>query len=529
MKRKSVLIVEDDTIARVDVHAALERIGYVVAGEVESGEAAMSRLKEADVDIVLMDIHLAGDMDGVEAARTIARHHALPVIFLSVYSDDATLEEVEASGPFAFLLKPVKDHDLRIAIEMALYKHGMEQDLLRARTEAESANEAKTSFLATISHELRTPLNGVLGMSDLLLQSDIGREHKEGLQLIRDASTSLLGVLNQILDYSKLEAGIGSLSNADFRLDELLQGLAGIDCCTREKRGVQFDWSMADGLPSWFVGDASKLRQALTNLVSNAVKYTDEGRITVSVRPCEKGAVPQRIQDGQVCLLFSVTDSGPGITEEKQRNIFESFTQGENYMIRHHGGLGLGLAITRKLVESLGGEIWVESHEGQGSSFFFSVNLQLSRLGEVGPDMSGDTVDSAALFKGLRVLVVEDDVINQVYVSRILETRGCRVDLVENGQDALSFLGDHPCDIVLMDIQMPVMDGLAATRAIRSGRNGINARVPILALTAYAMWGDEERCLAAGMDAYLAKPVDMDTLFRAIEESIRTSRSGQSV
>jgi CheY-like chemotaxis protein len=143
--------------------------------------------------------------------------------------------------------------------------------------------------------------------------------------------------------------------------------------------------------------------------------------------------------------------------------------------------------------------------------------------------MSGDTVDSAALFKGLLVLVVEDDVINQVYVSRILETRGCRVDLVENGQDALSFLGDHPCDIVLMDIQMPVMDGLAATRAIRSGRNGINARVPILALTAYAMWGDEERCLAAGMDAYLAKPVDMDTLFRAIEESIRTSRSGQSV
>jgi len=528
MKRKKVLIVEDDAIAGIDVQAALERTGYDVAGVADSGEAALAFLNKVPADLVLMDIQLAGDLNGGETARIIAQRFDSPVVFLSVYADDAILEKVKKTGPFAFLIKPVDDRELRTAIEVALYRHGMERELRCAKSEAEAANEAKTSFLATISHELRTPLNGVLGMSDLLLQADLEKDHQEGVQLIRDASSALLGVLNQILDYSKLEAGAGSTCDVDFRLEELISGLAGIDARAREARGVQFNYDIAGNIPKWFFGDASKLRQALVNLVSNAVKFTTSGNITVSVRMCRTGEGAGRIPSGYGCLLFSVTDTGPGISEEYRNNIFESFTQEENYMTRHHGGLGLGLAIARKIVEVLGGDIWVESEEGKGCTFYFSANLQVSQLSEIGPDITSAEYSSDALFRGLRVLVAEDDTINQLYIRRILESRGCIVEVVDNGRKAVDFLSEHPCDMVLMDIQMPVMDGLEAARSIRSSKEGINVKVPILALTAYAMWGDRERCLASGMDAYLAKPVDVDTLLRAIEKSVRTQRSGQS-
>lgn len=527
MAKERILIVEDDAIAGMDVRAALERVGYDVAGVTDSGEDVIRLAEETDPDLVLMDIRLAGAMDGVEAANRLTELYDLPIIFLTVYADDATLESVKTSGPFAYLLKPVDDRELKSAIKIALYKHEMERELRRARDDAEAANEAKTSFLATISHELRTPLNGVLGMTELLLLSDLGGNHKESVQLIKDASTSLLDVLNQILDYSKLEARIRDLKENDFRVRDLFESLASVNSGQRKEKGLEFAYEIDPDVPEWLLGDYGKLRQTLATLVGNAVKFTEEGKVTVRMAPCAretcKGLRPPR---GKAGFLFTVTDTGVGIPLDKQDGIFGSFTQVENYMTRQQGGLGLGLAIAGRLVSMLGGDIWLESVEGQGSTFSFTAGFGASSLAEMGPAKPHEEYSRETLFRGLRVLVAEDDAINQRYVSRLLEFQECEVDIVEDGDKALKALGARPYDVVLMDIQMPIMDGFEATLEIRSGAHeGVNAKVPIIALTAYAMWGDERRCLHAGMDAYLAKPVDVDTLVSTIESTLKTRRN----
>ncbi len=526
MAKERILIVDDDTIAGIDVKAALVRVGYEVAGLTFSGEEAVRLAGETDPDLVLMDVRLAGGMDAPAAAGAIAERFDIPVVFLTIYADDVALRSVKVSGPYAYLLKPVDDRELKSAIEIALYKHELERELRNARDDAEAANEAKTSFLATISHELRTPLNGVLGMTELLLLSDLSEDHKESVQLIKDASTSLLDVLNQILDYSKLEARIRDLRENDFRLEDLFESLGTVNGRQRRDKDLSYEYEIASGMPEWLFGDYNKLRQALATLVGNAVKFSTKGGITARVGPCPKSVCPGRVPRGKARFLFSVTDTGPGIPPEKQACLFDCFTQGENYMTRQQGGLGLGLAIAKRLVNILGGDIWVESVPGEGSTFFFSAEFGGSSLSEVGPVLPEEEPSREALFHGLRVLIVEDDTINQRYLSRILELQGCTADVVSDGSKALDALKRHPYDVVLMDIQMPVMDGFEATLEIRGGKlEGVNSKVPIIALTAYAMWGDEQRCLHAGMDAYLAKPVDVDTLASAIETTLKTRRT----
>ncbi|WP_147821173.1 hybrid sensor histidine kinase/response regulator [Salidesulfovibrio onnuriiensis] len=526
MAKERILIVEDDAIAEIDVKAALDRVGFAVAGVAATGEDAVRLAGEVSPDLVLMDVRLAGKMDGPEAATRIAERHDIPVVFLTVYADDATLRDVKASGPFACLLKPVDDRELKTAVEIALYKHGMEQELRKARDAAEAANEAKTSFLATISHELRTPLNGVLGMTELLLLSDIDDEHKENVQLIKDASSSLLGLLNQILDYSKLEARIRDVRESDFRVRDILEGLKSVNSRQRGDKELSLELLVRPEVPEWLVGDGDKVRRILATLVGNAVKFTSRGGITVRVEQCPRGVCPGRAARGKAYFLFSVSDTGVGIEPEKQASLFESFTQGENYMTRQQGGLGLGLAIAQRLVNILGGDIWVESEPGKGSAFYFTAQLGASSMAEMGPERPAEEPTLEALLRGLRVLIVEDDPINQRYLSRLLEFQGCESHVVEDGSKAIAALKRRPYDVVLMDVQMPGMDGFEATLEIRSGKHeGVNSKVPIIALTAYAMWGDEQRCLHAGMDAYLAKPVDVDTLISTMETTLKSRRN----
>lgn len=516
-----ILVVEDDTIASMDVQAALERIGYRVAATTSSGEDAIRLCGELSPDLVLMDVRLEGEMDGIEAASKIAEVYGIPVVYLTVFSDNDTLGRAKTSGPYGFLLKPVDDRDLRSAIEVAIYKHGMELEVQRARREADAANEVKTSFLATISHELRTPMNGVLGMTELLLMSDIPDEHKESVGLIKRSAMDLLKVLNQILDYSKLEARMQSLRETEFKVADLLGSVCEQFRAMAEGKGIELVSVVDDDVPTLVLGDSGKLRQVLRNVVENAVKFTSEGRVEVraAVLPPEQyhGNPPA---SGRVRLNFSVTDTGCGIPESKVGGIFECFTQADDYMTRKQGGLGLGLAISKRLAAILGGDIWTESVEGEGSVFHITADMEPRGIK---PKADATDVDH---LQGLRVLIADDDVISQTYISRVLEKQGCRVEAVDDGSMVVRRLAEEDYDLVLMDIQMPEMDGIEATKTIRSGGGAVrNPHVPIVALTAHAMWGDEQRCLHAGMDNYLAKPADLESLSSVIHATLNADRT----
>lgn len=509
MANERILIVEDDGIARVDIQAALEKGGYEVAGMASSGPEAIMQADALCPDLILMDIRLEGDMDGVEAANEISRKYNIPVIYLTVYADDETLQWAKVSAPMGYLLKPVDHNELKSAIEVGLYRHQMEQELMKARKTAEAANRAKTSFLATVSHELRTPMNGVLGMSELLLLSDLGEPYRENVQLIKDSAMALLSALNQIIDYSKIEASELKVREIDFRLEDLLTGVLSQYERAALTKGIKVGYTIDPELPDWFRGDSGKMRQVLGNLVNNGVKFTNAGQVMVDVTPVD---TPDEKDGDTVAVQILVTDTGIGIPSYQVDEMFESFTMAEDHLSRGTGSLGLGLAIVHRLVSVMGGSVSCSSREGEGSTFSCVIPFKRSKyakqisLAPVAPIESRPLEDT-------KVLVAEDDLVNQRYITRLLEKMGCEVVLAQNGLEAVDALKAEEFDIVLMDIEMPVMNGIEATKAIRLEETGcINPNVPIVALTAHAMWGDQQRCLHAGMDDYLTKPVEIDTV-----------------
>ena len=519
MPTNKVLVVEDDALAQYDVKLALERAGYGVVGMTGSGEEALFLADRLAPDIVLMDILLEGEMDGLEAAGELRNRFDIPVIYLTVVVDEETLHWAKVTGPFGYLVKPVDHNELRSAIEVGLYKHQMERELRKAKQAAEAASRAKASFLATVSHELRTPMTGVLGMTELLLMSDLGEPYRENVRLIKESSMGLLSVLNQIIDYSKLETSSLTRREMDFRLEDLITGILSQHGRAAKAKGVDLQYSMDPAIPDWVRGDPAKLRQVVGNLIANAVKFTPSGQVLVDATLAGKGGGVQP-GEGGLAVQILVTDSGVGIAREKLEQIFESFRQGEDHLHHATGGLGLGLAIASRLVEFLGGALHCSSEEGKGSVFSVSVPLERSPYETSSP--SASVLGEASPLKGVRVLVAEDDLVNQRYLVRLLEKMGCAVTLAEDGARAVDALRKDAFDLVLMDVEMPVMDGIEATRLVRDASTGcLNPAVPIVALTARAMWGDEQRCMHAGMDGYLSKPVDVDTVAAIIQSTLK--------
>lgn len=650
---KNIYIVEDEKIVALDIKNNLKMMGYEVLGISSSGEDCLEKIKGLKLDLILLDINLAGKMNGLETAHQIDQMESVPIVFLTAFSDDETLRQIKKTGYYGYVTKPFKRIDLKTEIELTIdrfyklqalkkendqskfslrkteeffkqvvdnvsdfiyridlkgdfiyvnptalqqtgftsqellamkytnlirldfketaYKffkniydkkilnsyielpivtknhneiwigqniqtimqdgdvagfqvvarditneiHFKEQ-LILAKKNAENAAQIKSQFLANMSHEIRTPLNGIIGVINLLSKTKLTSKQQTYIEAITSSSNQLMGLINDVLDLSKIEAGKMEFVQNEFDIYDLAQSVVSIFEIKTTEKGVNLNFHIDQKVPRKLIGDPIRLNQILYNLIGNAVKFTEKGLVSLDISA--------RVQGQNAWIDFAVSDSGIGMTEETVNKIFKAFTQAESNTTRKFGGTGLGLAIVKKLVELQGGTIEVKSRFKEGSCFTFHLKFQISDQGD--DSTVKKTEDDFTELENSRILLVEDNPINQLVTRDLLQEMNVTVLVANNGQEALDILSiDQDFDVILMDLQMPVLDGFETIKEIRRRKEEPISHIPILALSANVIETEIEKSYACGANHYLSKPFKPETLYQRINNLITNSNN----